>query len=134
MLSDRLAAGVRSIRPFVPANNFELSKRFYADIGFEVVPLGESMAEMRLGQHSFLLQDYFVQQWAENFVMHMMVDDVEAWWVHIASLDLPGRYGVPRPRVPRLESWGLKVAYVFDPSGVLWHIAELPNRGKEMPG
>jgi hypothetical protein len=123
---DELVAAIRAMRPFVPAKNFELSKRFYADIGFLVTPLGDDLAELRLGQHAFLLQDYFVQQWAENFVMHLMVEDVEVWWAHIASLDLAGRYGVPRPRVPRMESWGLKVAYVFDPSGVLWHIAEDP--------
>ncbi len=80
-----------------------------------------------MGTHAFLLQDYFVQQWAENCVMHMSVDDVEAWWSFIASLELSERYGVQRPRVPRMECWGLKVAYVFDPSDVLWHIAEVPR-------
>jgi hypothetical protein len=25
---------------------------------------------------------------------------------------------------PTLQPWGLVVAYVWDPSGVLWHIAE----------
>jgi hypothetical protein len=128
MSPEQLAASIRAMRPFLPARNFELSKRFYADIGFQVTPLGGDLAELRLGPHAFLLQDYFVQQWAENFVMHMMVDDVDAWWGYIASLDLAGRYGVPRPRVPRMESWGLKVAYLFDPSGVLWHIAEAPAR------
>jgi hypothetical protein len=127
MLPNELAATVRAMRPFLPARNFELSKRFYAEIGFQVMPLGDDLAELRLGQHAFLLQDYFVQQWAENFVMHVMVDDVEAWWAYIASLDLAELYGVPRPRVPRVESWGLKVAYVFDPSGVLWHFAETPR-------
>ena len=127
MSSQELAATVRDMRPFLPAKDFELSKRFYADIGFQVKPIGDKVAEVRLGQHAFLLQDYFVQQWAENFVMHMMVDDVDAWWAHVAALDLADRYGVPRPRVPRMESWGLKVAYVFDPSGVLWHIAQDPS-------
>jgi uncharacterized glyoxalase superfamily protein PhnB len=23
-----------------------------------------------------------------------------------------------------VQPWGLKVAYVFDPAGVLWHVAE----------
>jgi uncharacterized glyoxalase superfamily protein PhnB len=117
---------VKALRPFVPAKSFATSKRFYADLGFQVEPLGDALAEMRLGSHSFLLQDYYVEQWAGNFVMHMLVDDVDAWWRHIASLDLAAHYGVESPRAPKLESWGLNVAYVFDPSGVLWHIAELP--------
>jgi hypothetical protein len=59
---------------------------------------------------AFLLQDYYVEQWAGNFVMHMLVDGLDAWWAHIASLDLASRYGVESPRAPKLESWGLVVA------------------------
>jgi catechol 2,3-dioxygenase-like lactoylglutathione lyase family enzyme len=123
-----LAATVKALRPFVPAKNFDISKRFYSDLGFEVDPLGDGLAEIHLGRHSFLLQDYYVEQWAGNFMMHMLVDDLNAWWDHIAALDLPSRYGVDSPRAPKMEDWGLTVAYVFDPSGVLWHIAELPAR------
>src|SRR3954466_12258237 len=53
---------------------------------------------MHLGRHSFLLQDYYVEDWAANCMMHMLVDDVERWWAHIASLDLPSRYDVKPPR------------------------------------
>jgi uncharacterized glyoxalase superfamily protein PhnB len=59
--------------------------------------------------------------------MHALVTDLNRWWTHIASLDLASRYAVQSPRAPRLESWGLNVAYVFDPSGVLWHFAERPS-------
>ena len=58
--------------------------------------------------------------------MHVLVENLQDWWAHIASLDLASRYGVASPRPPKLEPWGLLVAYVFDPSGVLWHFAELP--------
>jgi hypothetical protein len=127
VLSD-LAGTVKALRPFVPAKNFEISKQFYADFGFRVEPLGDSLAAMHLGLHSFLLQDYYVEEWAGNFVMHMLVDDLDAWWEHLTSLDIASRYGVKGPRAPKLESWGLNVAYVFDPSGVLWHIAALPAK------
>jgi uncharacterized glyoxalase superfamily protein PhnB len=115
---------VKALRPFFPARDFELSKRFYADLGFQEKALGEQVAEMRLGAHAFLLQDYYVPDWAGNFVMHMLVEGLDDWWAHIASLDLAARYGVEAPRPPKLEPWGLRVAYVFDPSGVLWHFAE----------
>ncbi len=29
-------------------------------------------------------------------------------------------------QVLALQPWGLKVGFVFDPSGVLWHVAEAP--------
>jgi uncharacterized glyoxalase superfamily protein PhnB len=57
-------------------------------------------------------------------MMQLMVDDLDAWWHHIIALDLPVKFGVRPPKAPALQPWGLRVAYVFDPSGVLWHIAE----------
>jgi hypothetical protein len=126
-LSD-LAGTVKALRPFVPAKDFEISHQFYADFGFRVEPLGDSLAAMHLGSHSFLLQDFYVEEWAGNFVMHMLVDDLDAWWEHLTSLNIGSRYGVKSPRAPKLESRGLNVAYMFDPAGVLWHIAALPAK------
>jgi hypothetical protein len=100
---DALAATVKELRPFAPAKDFETSKRFYADLGFRVEPLGKDPAEIALGPHSFLLQNYFVEQWAINFMMHLLVPDVDTWWTHIAGLDLPARYGAPSPKAPKLE-------------------------------
>jgi uncharacterized glyoxalase superfamily protein PhnB len=59
--------------------------------------------------------------------MHVLVDDLHAWWQHINSLDLANQFGVSLPAPPRVEPWGLTVAYVFDPSGVLWHFAEVTS-------
>jgi uncharacterized glyoxalase superfamily protein PhnB len=56
--------------------------------------------------------------------MHVLVNDVAPWWNHINSLDLANQFGVKPPIAPRVEAWGLTVAYVFDPTGVLWHFAE----------
>ena len=124
-LSD-LVGSVKALRPFVPAKDFAISKQFYADLGFRVEPLGDSIAAMHLGSYSFLLQDFYVEEWANNFVLHMFVDDLDAWWEHVSSLNLDSRYGVKSPRAPKLQSWGLTVAYMFDPAGVLWHIAAVP--------
>jgi hypothetical protein len=121
-----LAGTVKALRPFVPAKDFEISKQFYADLGFSVEPLGDSIAAMHLGPHSFLLQDFYVEEWANNFVLHMFVDDLDAWWEHVCALNLESRYGVRSPRPPKLQSWGLTVAFMFDPAGVLWHIAAVP--------
>jgi hypothetical protein len=57
-------------------------------------------------------------------MMQMMVDNLDAWWEHIEALDLPQAFGVQPPRAPAMQSWGLRVGYVWDPAGVLWHVAE----------
>ncbi len=116
-------AGTELTRPFLPAKDFELSKRFYESLGFEKL-LDASVAIFRMGRGEFLLQPYYQKDWAENFMMQLMVDDLDAWWNHIQSLDLPSRFGVGPPKAPALQPWGLRIAYVTDPSGVLWHVAQ----------
>lgn len=115
--------GTETVRPFLPARDFDLSKRFYEALGFTKVLDGDA-AIFRMGASSFILQNYFQKEWAENFMMQLVVDDLDAWWAHIASLDLPAHFGVPAPKPPAMQPWGLRVAYVFDPSGVLWHVVE----------
>ena len=61
---------------------------------------------------------------ARPFVPAKDFDDLDAWWTHIEGLDLPGKFNVQPPRAPAMQPWGLRIAYVFDPSGVLWHIGE----------
>jgi catechol 2,3-dioxygenase-like lactoylglutathione lyase family enzyme len=124
MLDHQLAAGIVALRPFLPAKDFQISKNFYTDLGFEVVPLGDKLASVSIGRFAFLLQDYFVQDWADNFVMHMQVTNLDRWWEAVSRLGLEARYQVRAPRPPKLEPWGLRVAYLFDPAGVLWHFAE----------
>jgi len=111
-------------RPFLPAKDFELSKRFYETLGFVKELDASDVAIYRLGTSSFLLQKHFQQQWAENFMMQLMVDDLDAWWARIRSLELAARFGVTEPKPPALQPWGLRVAYLVDPSGVLWHVAQ----------
>lgn len=115
--------GTESARPFLPAKDFDLSKRFYEALGF-VKELDGEVAIFRIGASSFILQKYFQKEWAENFMMQLMVDDLDAWWARLAALDLPRKFGVSPPKAPALQPWGLRVAYVVDPSGVLWHVAQ----------
>ena len=118
-----VSLGTALVRPFIPAKDFELSKRFYEALGFEKV-LDSEVAIFNAGSGGFILQRYFQEDWASNFMMQLMVDDLDGWWTHIESLDLATRFGVPPPKPPALQPWGLRVAYMVDPSGVLWHIAE----------
>jgi len=86
------------LRPFVPSEDFEVSLRFYQDLGFEAFRLGDGLASMHLGPFAFLLQNYYVEARAGNFMMHLLVKDVDAWWRRIETLELVARYGVKAPR------------------------------------
>ncbi len=120
----RIPAGTETVRPFMPAKDFAISKRFYEALGFEKVLDGEEVAIFNAGSGGFILQRYFQEEWASNFMMQLMVDDLDAWWAHIQSLELPETFDVPSPRAPAVQPWGLRIAYMVDPSGVLWHVAE----------
>ena len=117
-----IPTGTELARPFIPTRDFELSKRFYEALGFKKVLDGE-VAIFQAGSGGFILQRFYQKEWAENFMMQLMVDDLDAWWAHIGSLDL-GQFGVQPPRAPAMQPWGLRVAYVTDPCGVLWHVAQ----------
>lgn len=118
-----IPAGTELARPFLPTKDFDLSKRFYEALGFEKL-LDSDVAIFRTGSGGFILQRHYQKDWAENFMMQLMVDDLDAWWNHIHALDLAGHFGVRPPKAPAMQPWGLRVAYVVDPAGVLWHVAE----------
>ena len=119
----QIPTGTELARTFLPAKDFVLSKGFYETLGFEKLLDGD-VAIFGVGSSSFILQNYYQKDWAENCMMQLMVDDLDAWWSHIEGLDLPGKFNVPPPRPPATQPWGLRIAYVVDPSGVLWHIAQ----------
>jgi hypothetical protein len=118
-----IPSGDESVRAFIPARDFDASRAFYEALGFEKLIDGD-IAIFKVGVSCFILQRYYQKDWAENCVMQMMVDDLDGWWEHIETLDLPKTFGVRAPKAPAVQPWGLRVAYVFDPSGVLWHITQ----------
>jgi hypothetical protein len=120
-----IPVGAAIARPFLPARNFEVSKAFYRTLGFTQVFDGE-LAIFRIGDTGFFLQNLYSKAWAEMCVMQLAVDDVPRWWRHIESLGLAARFDTPAPRPPKREPWGLDVAYLWDPCGVLWHISSRP--------
>jgi uncharacterized glyoxalase superfamily protein PhnB len=115
--------GTELIRPFVPAKDFDRSKQFYETLGFDKVLDGE-VAIFNAGSGGFILQRHYQREWAENSMLQLMVDDLDAWWAHIEALDLPSKFGVQPPKPPAMQPWGLRIAYVYDPCGVLWHVAQ----------
>ena len=111
------------IKAYVPARDFALSRRFYVDLGFKEDLLSAQMAYFYAGKCSFLLQNFYVKEHAENFMMHMLVADVEACWERVVSQELAGRYGV-RVEPPQNQPWGIRDFCIVDPTSVLWRIGQ----------
>ena len=114
---------VTEIKAFVPAKDFELSKQFYRDIGFTMASEGGGVAYFHFEHVSFLLQDFCAEALAENFMMHMLVEDVEAWRHRISESGVAAKYGTKVTDI-ELQPWKMRDFCVIDPSGVLWRIGQ----------
>ncbi len=117
---------VLALRPFVPAKDFAVSKSFYQALGFTLTHEDGSIALLKTGSFSFILQNYYQKDFAENCVIQMLVRDADSWWRDKTPASVAERFSLRAPTPPAMQSWGLKVGFIFDPSGVLWHIAEVP--------
>ena len=60
-------------------------------------------------------------------MMAMHVPDLDAWWEHVEAVVESGEFPGVRAKAPQLEDWGMRVMYLWDPSGVLWHITANPS-------
>ena len=118
---------VIELKAHLPAQDFEVSKQFYQDLGFTLCWSNDGMAYLHHGDHggggmpSFLLQNYYVKEFAENLQMHLLVKDADAWWAHVQDKQIPQKYGV-RAGPPEDRPWKIRDFILFDPCGVLWRI------------
>jgi Glyoxalase/Bleomycin resistance protein/Dioxygenase superfamily len=117
---------VTDLKAFVPARDFALSRQFYLDLGFIEKWGNDEVCELELGGFRFLLQNFHVEEHAANFMMHLMVENADKWWEHITTLGLAEKYHLDMAKPPTLQPWGLRVLFLTDPTGVLWHIADRP--------
>jgi catechol 2,3-dioxygenase-like lactoylglutathione lyase family enzyme len=106
-----------------PARDFALSKRFYQDLGFDLAWSSEDLAYLRHGNSSFLLQNFYNKDHAGNFMMHLLVEDVDAWWRHVQTQGMAAKYAV-KVEPPADRPWGMRDFVIVDPTGVLWRIGQ----------
>lgn len=119
-----LPDGAEAVRTFLPTRDYAVSRAFYEALGFEKL-LDSDVVIFAIGRGAgIILHPPLAEGSTDNLMMQLMVDDLDGWWAHIQSLDLKTRFGVPAPRAPELQPWGLRVAYLVDPAGVLWHVAQ----------
>lgn len=113
-----MALTIKDFKVYMPAKDFELSKRFYTALGFAMSEGWGGTADFDLNGNTFRLQNYYVKDWAENFMVVIGVDDAEAWYQHARQIAASGEFGSIRIIPPETID-GARVLHVVDPSGVL---------------
>ncbi|MEZ4267602.1 MAG: glyoxalase [Myxococcota bacterium] len=118
---------ILDFKPFVPSNDYAVSKAFYECIGFKVNWDGGEVCEIDTNfGYRFLLLPKNHNNYAHSLMLHFQVDSAQAWYEHFVAIDLAGRFEGTKVAAPELMPWGLIVCHVWDPAGVLLHFAERP--------
>lgn len=119
-----MSSEAKSIRSFIGAKNYQESRAFYRDLGFEEVEIGPDMCLFKINENlGFYLQDAYVEDWVNNSMIFLEVDDLDNYVVELAKKNLPGKY--PGVRITAIKNfeWGREL-FMHDPSGILWHIGQ----------
>ena len=111
----------KALRPFIASKDFEISKSFYKDLGFEITYDSSDLVIFSMKGASFFLQNVYVQIWADNTMVQLVVDDLE------------GLYEIAEKLIDKYEGTKIKAIFkadygrtfhLIDPAGVLWHMME----------
>jgi Glyoxalase/Bleomycin resistance protein/Dioxygenase superfamily len=113
-----MALSIKDFKVYMPAKDFAASKRFYMALGFAMSEGWGGTADFELNGHRFRLQNYYVKDWAENFMVVIDVDDVEAWHQRAREIAASGEFDSIGVKPPEAVDDSL-VLHVTDPSGVL---------------
>jgi hypothetical protein len=111
----------KSIRAFIGAKDFEVSRNFYKDLGFEESIISKNMSYFKIFETlGFYLQDAYVKDWVDNTMIFVEVENVEQYWIELQNLGLNNKYENVRLTPIKYLDWGSE-CFLHDPSGILWH-------------
>ena len=112
------------LRPFIPSGqDYALAQRFYEELGFEKVYSDDGLSIFRMGEQEFFLQNFQNREFQDNYMVQLVVDDLDGWWTHIQAAALDRKYPV-KLKEPTVYPWGKREIHLIDPAGVCWHISE----------
>ena len=114
----------KSIRTFIGAKDFEVSRSFYNDLGFQESILSKNMSYFQICTAiGFYLQNAYVEDWVNNSMIFLEVDNVEQYYNELQNLGLHNKYKDVKLIPIRNDDWG-RECFLHDPSGILWHFGE----------
>ena len=114
---------VRSIRPFIGAKDYELSRSFYSCMGFNESVIDAGMSLFTKDDLGFYLQKAYVKDWIENSMIFMEISDLDLFLKELLTLNLIEKFTTVRISGIENNDWGREF-FVHDSSGILWHFGQ----------
>jgi hypothetical protein len=114
---------IKSIRAFIGAKNYNISRAFYLDFGFKEFKTSSKMSYFKYGDFGFYLQDAYVKKWVDNSMIFLEVDNLKQHLTALKKLNLTSKYKSVRISEIHHNDWGNEY-FIHDPSGILWHVGE----------
>ena len=112
-----------SLEPFIPSgNNFDASKNLFVELGFIINWDAGDYIGFEKDGCKFILQKYDNKAFAENLMINVKVDDVQAFRNSLMEKKLPEKFGIRIGEITN-QPYGKEVNLI-DIAGVCWHFVE----------
>ena len=112
-----------SLEPFVPCGpDFNKSKLLFEELGFTLAWDYGDIAGFQKDASRFILQKFDNKQFAENFMLSVKVDDINAFREMVIEKKLTERFGIRVSKIIQ-QPYGKEVN-IIDIAGVCWHFIE----------
>jgi len=114
---------ILSIEAFVPSwSDFAKAKQLFQELGFHINWESPGYAGFQCDECRFILQDYNVPDFAQNFMLSIKVNDINEFRKGILDKELPQKYGVRISEIKK-QPYGLELNLI-DIAGVCWHFVQ----------
>ena len=112
-----------SLEPFIPSgNNFDAAKNLFVELGFKINWDAGDYIGFEKDGCKFILQKYDDKAFAENLMINVKVDDVQAFRNSVMEKKLPEKFGIRIGEITN-QPYGKEVNLI-DIAGVCWHFVE----------
>lgn len=114
---------LNSLQPFVPSGpDMELSKQLFIEMGFEIRWDAGDYTSLHKDGYGFILQKNNDKTFAENFMISVGIDNVDAYREELKSKGLEEKFGIKIGNAVN-QPYGREVN-IIDIAGVCWHFVQ----------
>lgn len=117
---------VKSTRAFIGSKDFDMSRSFYRELGFDENVISNMMSLFTIATFSFYLQNACVKDWIENTMLFIEVSDVHECFSQLKQLKLDEKYEGVKLLPIKKDYWG-EECFLLDPAGILLHFGQFIN-------